>query len=109
MITIRELLNRIRWDREFSRGEFTIGYYNRLAGGVIRVPRDQVRFDPDDRFSFQLIDAAGEPLSIPLHRVCEVYRNDELIWHRARCHAGSKGRPIGRLTTLHERKERRAS
>ncbi|HEX9023373.1 MAG TPA: DUF504 domain-containing protein [Geobacteraceae bacterium] len=92
MITIRELLNRIRWDREFNRGEFTIGYYDRLAEEVIRVPLSQVRFDPDDRFSFQLFDAAGEPLSIPLHRVCEVYRNDELIWHRARCRTGGKGR-----------------
>lgn len=26
MITIRELLNLIRWDREYGRGDFTIGY-----------------------------------------------------------------------------------
>jgi hypothetical protein len=42
-----------------------------------------VHFDPDDHFSFQL-DAAGELLTIPLHRVSEVYRNGELIWHRER-------------------------
>jgi MJ1316 RNA cyclic group end recognition domain len=27
MITIRALLNRIRWDRKYGRGEFTIGYF----------------------------------------------------------------------------------
>jgi uncharacterized protein (UPF0248 family) len=83
MITIRALLNRIRWDREFG-GEFAIGYFDRLEGRIIVVPLREVRFDPDDHFSFQLNDAAGEPITIPLHRVCKVYRNGELIWHRER-------------------------
>lgn len=91
MITIRALLNRIRWDREYGRGEFTVGYYDRLAERIILIPLVQVHFDPDDRFSFQLTDAAGEPLSIPLHRVCEVYRNGELIWHRERYSARKIG------------------
>ena len=91
MITIRTLLSRIRWDREYGRGEFTVGYYDRLAERIILVPLVQVRFDPDDRFSFQLTDAAGEPLSIPLHRVCEVYRNGELIWHRERYSSRQSG------------------
>jgi uncharacterized protein (UPF0248 family) len=87
MITIRELLNRIRWDRAYGRGEFAIGYFDRLAGRIIVVPLGRVQFAPDDHSSFQLTDAGGEPLNIPLHRVCEVYRNGELIWHRARCHS----------------------
>jgi uncharacterized protein (UPF0248 family) len=91
MITIRELLNRIRWDREYGRGEFTVGYYDRVEGRIILVPLVQVRFDTDDHFSFKLTDAAGEPLSIPLHRVCEVYRNGELIWHRERFSARKSG------------------
>ena len=84
MITIRELINRIRWDPEYGRGEFAIGYFDRLEERVIVVPLGEVRFDQDDKFSFQLTDAAGEPISIPLHRVCEVYRNGELIWRRRR-------------------------
>ncbi len=91
MITIRDLLNRIRWDREYGRGEFTVGYYDRVEGRIILVTLVQVRFDPDDHFSFQLTDAAGEPLSIPLHRVCEVYRNGEIIWHRERFAARKSG------------------
>jgi uncharacterized protein (UPF0248 family) len=84
MITIRELLNRIRWDREYGRGEFTVGYFDRVEERIVLVPLVQVSFAPDDHFSFQLTDAAGEPLAIPLHRVCEVYRNGELIWRRER-------------------------
>jgi uncharacterized protein (UPF0248 family) len=84
MITIRELLNRIRWDREYGRGEFAIGYFDRLEERIIMVPLGEVQFAPGEKFSFQLTDVAGEPLTIPLHRVCEVYRNGELIWHRKR-------------------------
>ena len=85
MITIRALLNRIRWDRDYGSGQFAIGYFDRIEGRIIVIPLGEVQFAPDDHFSFQLTDAAGEPLSIPLHRVCEVYRNGELIWHRERC------------------------
>lgn len=85
MITIRELLNRIRWDREYGRGEFVIGYFDRIEERIILIPVGEVRFAPGDSFSFQLADAGGEPISIPLHRICEVYRNGELIWHRRRC------------------------
>ena len=91
MITIRALLNRIRWDREYGRGDFTVGYFDRLEKRIILVPLAHVRFDPDDHFSFQLTDAAGEPLDIPLHRVCEVYRNGELIWHRGRFSSRENG------------------
>jgi uncharacterized protein (UPF0248 family) len=83
MITIRALLNRINWDREYGQGEFSIGYFDRLEGRIIVVPLGEVHFDPDDHFSFQL-DAAGELLTIPLHRVSVVYRNGELVWHRER-------------------------
>ncbi len=82
MITIRELLNRIRWDREYGRGDFAIGYFDRLEQRIIVVPLGEVRFDAGDHASLVLCDTAGEPLSIPLHRVHELYRNGELIWHR---------------------------
>ena len=82
MITIRALLDRIRWDREYGRGAFALGYYDRLAGRIIVVPFAAVRFDPDDHFSFLLCDAVGAAHTIPLHRVCAVYRDGELIWQR---------------------------
>jgi len=84
MITIRELLNRVRWDREFGRGEFAIGYFDRIEKRVVVIPLGEARFSAGDKSSFQLVDTEGEPVSIPLHRVCEVYRNGELIWSRKR-------------------------
>jgi len=86
LITIRELLNRIRWDREFGQADFAVGYYDRLEDRVIIVPFDALFFDPDDHFSFELSDRSGQVHTVPLHRVCAVYRNGECIWQRERCH-----------------------
>jgi len=38
MLPIHELLNRIRWDKEFGRGDFRIGYYDSIEDRLIRVP-----------------------------------------------------------------------
>ena len=83
MIPIHELLNRIRWDADFARGSFVLGYYDRVDDKVIRVPIRRVQLTPDDHFSFQVTDPDGYTHEVPFHRVKDVYRNGELIWHRA--------------------------
>lgn len=82
MIPIHELFNRIRWDPEFSRGEFAVGYYDRLEARIIVVPFAEITFDPEDHFSIQVMDTLGQGHTVPLHRICEVYRNGECIWRR---------------------------
>ena len=37
MIPIQELLNRIRWDPEFAKGNFELGYYDRTENRIILV------------------------------------------------------------------------
>ena len=44
MIPIHELLNRIRWDPEFARGKFQLGYYDRAEDRIILVPFKEVSF-----------------------------------------------------------------
>ena len=82
MIPIQELLNRIRWDPVFGRGYFEIGYLDRVAGGIVRVPLEEVQFPPDDHFSFIRIAPDGAAHSIPFHRVRRVFKDNELIWQR---------------------------
>jgi uncharacterized protein (UPF0248 family) len=82
MIPIQQLLHRIRWDPEFGRAEFVIGYYDRLQHGIVRVPFRDVQFEPGDHFAFTAVEADGSVHDVPLHRVREVFRNGELIWHR---------------------------
>ena len=83
MIPIHELLNRIRWDDAFAKGRFVIGYYDRLEGRLIRVPLSRTQLGTD-HFSFQAVDPDGYAHEVPFHRVKEVYKDGELIWHRPR-------------------------
>ena len=82
MIPIHELLNRIIWDKEYGEARFVIGYYDRVSDEIVRVPFKELDFDPGDHFDFSLIDEEGETHTIPLHRIREVFRNDELVWER---------------------------
>lgn len=84
MIPIHELLNRIRWDAEYGRADFKIGYYDRIEDTIIIVPLKKLHFEPDDHFSFELYDDSAEVHMVPLHRIRQVYRNGELIWERQR-------------------------
>ena len=82
MIPIHELINRIRWDEAFAKGNFVIGYYDRKDKEIIRVPFLQIYITPGDHFFFQVTNPDGSPHEIPFHRVKEVYKDSELIWHR---------------------------
>jgi uncharacterized protein (UPF0248 family) len=82
MIPIHELLNRIRWDSEFAKGDFELGYYDRMANRVIVVPLKEVTFPTESPSTFELMDAEGQVHRIPFHRVREVYRNSQRIWRR---------------------------
>ena len=46
MIPIHELLNRIRWDPEFAKGKFELGYYYRTETRINLVPLKQMTFRP---------------------------------------------------------------
>lgn len=82
MTPIHELLNRIRWDAEFARGEFELGYFDRVESRVIMVPFRQIDFPQDAPQTFRIVDAEGQVHRVPFHRVREVYKNGQRIWRR---------------------------
>jgi uncharacterized protein (UPF0248 family) len=82
MTPIHELLSRIRWDAEFGRGDFVVGYYDRVAQAIVRVPLRQVFFDHARDFACEIVDDEGEVHMVPLHRIREVSRDGVLIWQR---------------------------
>ncbi|MEW5773140.1 MAG: DUF504 domain-containing protein [Thermodesulfobacteriota bacterium] len=92
MEPLRDLLNRIRWDRDFGAGTFELGIYDRVEDAVLRVPLAAVRFEPGDRFAFFLEGEDGQPRTVPLHRVREVYKDGVSIWKRE---GKGSGRPDG--------------
>jgi uncharacterized protein (UPF0248 family) len=82
MQTAQDILNRIRWDERLATDTFMIGYYDRVEDQIIKVAFTEIRFPEDNHFQFEIIDEEGELASIPYHRVREIYRNGQLIWHR---------------------------
>lgn len=82
MIPIHELLSRIRWDPEFAKGNFELGYYDRTENRIIRVPLKELTFPEHGPSTFQLVDLEGQVHHVPFHRVREVYKDAQRIWHR---------------------------
>jgi uncharacterized protein (UPF0248 family) len=83
MIPIHELLNRIRWDAEFAKGNFQLGYYDRSEDRIILVPFQDVSFSAQNPETFQVTDSEGQAHTIPFHRVREVYKDSQRIWQRS--------------------------
>ena len=82
MIPIHELLNRIRWDSEFAKGNFELGYYDPTENRIILVPLKGLTFPTESPSTFQLVDADGQVHRVPFHRVREAYKNAQRIWQR---------------------------
>jgi uncharacterized protein (UPF0248 family) len=81
-VPVHELLNRIRWDAEFARGKFELGYFDRMERRIIVVPFAEVTFPREDPQVFRLVDGEGRTHRVPFHRVREVYKDGQRIWHR---------------------------
>ncbi len=82
MTPIQDILHRIQWDSAYARADFLIGYWDRVARRIVRVPLRQVDFPADDGFSLEAIEDDGSAHSVPLHRVREVWRDGTLVWQR---------------------------
>jgi uncharacterized protein (UPF0248 family) len=81
-VPIHELLNRIRWDGKFARGHFELGYFDRVEQRIILVRFADVNFPQDDPRASRLADGDGRIHRVPLHRIRELYKNGQRIWHR---------------------------
>ena len=83
MTPIHELLARIRWDDDFAKSRFVIGYWDRVAGKVLHADLREIVWDADNPSFFDLVaNGSGVGHSIPFHRIREVWRDGALIWQR---------------------------
>ena len=81
MQPLHTLLHRIKWDAEFAKGEFALGYHDRVAHQERVVPFASISMDPEAG-SFSVHDEEGIVAHIPLHRVRTVYKDGVVIWQR---------------------------
>lgn len=82
MTPLHELLARIRWDPEFGKGEFALGYWDRVLRRIVVVSLREVVLDPHDHFAFDVVDDDGVAHHVPFHRVRQVFRDGVLLWQR---------------------------
>ncbi|MDP1636224.1 MAG: DUF504 domain-containing protein [Gallionellaceae bacterium] len=79
---MHELPAHVRWDAEFAKSRFVIGYLDHVAHQVVHVNLREIAWDPENPSFFDLVDNEGSPRSIPFHRVREVWRDGKLVWAR---------------------------
>ena len=82
MQPIHELLARIRHDPDFGQARFEVGYFDRVDGTIHRVALRKITFPDGERRVLELLDETGVVRRIPFHRIRQVHRDSELIWHR---------------------------
>lgn len=82
MQPLQDLLHRIRWDVEFGKGEFAIGYYDRVLDEERIIPFTSISLNTKRRSMFSFQDEDGVVRHIPFHRVRTVYKDGAAIWRR---------------------------
>jgi uncharacterized protein (UPF0248 family) len=79
MISIVELLNKIKWDKNLNPEEYSVFYLDRITKGLIEIKYLDIK---KIEKSFIVIEKNNEEVNIPLHRIRRVERNKRLIWER---------------------------
>jgi len=79
MITIKELLNKIKWDKRENPDGYRIYYYDRVLDKLIEVKYNDIL---DIEGLFARIMHNGRKIEIPLHRIKQVRKKGKLIWER---------------------------
>ncbi len=79
MISIAELLNKIKWDKNLNPEEYSLFYLDRIRKVLIEIKyKDVKRIEKN----FMILERDKEEVNIPLHRIKRVERKGKLIWER---------------------------
>jgi uncharacterized protein (UPF0248 family) len=79
MQTIKDLLNKILWDKKENKEDYTFYYLDRIENKEKEIKgRDLARAEGN----FIIIEKNGEESEIPMHRIRFVKKGEKLIWKR---------------------------
>lgn len=79
MISIKDLLNKIKWDKKEDPSGYTIVYKDRIENKYKEIDYDEIK---KIEGTFMVLDREGEEVHIPLHRVKQVRKNEMVVWDR---------------------------
>ena len=63
-------------------GWIELGYFDRVESRVVVVSFYDIEFPQDAPQVFRIVDEEGRVHRVPFHRVREVYKDGQRIWHR---------------------------
>jgi len=75
---IKDLLNKIKWDKRENPEQYSIFYYDRILNKLIKIPYTKIKRLEG---SFMVLDNEEES-NIPLHRIKKVMKNNVVVWER---------------------------
>ena len=78
MIPIKDLINKIKWDKRENMHDYSIFYFDRILKKLIRIPYTKIKRLEG---TFMVIDNEEES-DIPLHRIKKVTKNNAVVWER---------------------------
>lgn len=76
---IIDLLNKIKWDRNLNKDDFSIIYFDRVNNKEIEINYNKIK---KIEGNFMIIEKDQEEANIPLHRIKKIMKNKEVIWQR---------------------------
>jgi len=74
MISIKNLLNKIKWDKRENIEDYSLEYIDRIEKKNIEIRLKDIKIEGDYIVS--------EENTIPLHRIRKVKKNGKVIWNR---------------------------
>jgi len=79
MITVKDFLNKIKWDKNLNKDDFTIYYLDNISKKLVALSFNEIiKFEGN----FILIERDDEETFIPMHRIREVKEKDKVVWKR---------------------------
>ncbi len=79
MQSIKDFLNKIKWDKNLNPDEYSIFYLDRIRKVLIEIRYNDIKKIDKE---FIILEKDAEEVNIPLHRIKRVERNKKLVWER---------------------------
>ncbi len=78
MQPIKDLLNKIKWDKRENPNQYAIFYFDRVLKKLIKIPYIKIKRLEG---SFMILNN-DEESNLPLHRIKKVMKNNIVVWER---------------------------
>lgn len=79
MLYIKDLINKIKWDKREDPADYTIIYFDRADKKRVEIKFTEIKKIVD---TFFILERNTEEVSIPLHRIRQVKKKEEVVWER---------------------------